>query len=114
LIIGEKVLNEAYQRLGINMQIKKFPAERALYTSNSGLVDGELCRVEGLDKTYTNLIRIPVAVSKVEHVIFSKSSNYITISMSQMNRLFPKSQKSSGKWRRREESRPFAKRLFMN
>ncbi len=59
--ISEIVLRKAYERIGVKIDTHYFPAERALYMSNSGLVDGEVNRIIGLEKKYPNLIRVPVA-----------------------------------------------------
>src|SRR6516164_7155708 len=58
---AKQILTEAYQRLGITIVLKTFPAERALLISNSGVEsDGELLRISGLGKDYPNLVVVPV------------------------------------------------------
>ena len=70
--ISELVIREAYSRLNISIQIKELPARRAIAMANSGLVDGELSRVSGIEKKFTSLIPINVPVNFIEGVILSK------------------------------------------
>jgi len=75
-VVSGKVLTEAYQRLGIKVHIDTFPAGRSLIMSNNGDVDGEVYRVKGIEKTYENLVMVPVAVNKVEVVVFTKGVTF--------------------------------------
>jgi len=67
------ILTEAFKRLGMTVKIVNLPSERALINANEGIDDGNFARVEGLDKTYPNLIRVPVAITKFEFTVFSKN-----------------------------------------
>jgi polar amino acid transport system substrate-binding protein len=74
--IAEQVLKEAYQRIGIEAQTQTFPSERSLATSNSGLVAGEVARLTGLERTYPNLIMVPVILNRIEVVAFVKNVTF--------------------------------------
>jgi len=74
--VSEKVLQEAYQRVGIQIQIKTFPGERAIQMANTGATDGEVNRIRGIEKMYSNLAMAPVAVTVVEGVVFAKSFDF--------------------------------------
>jgi len=74
--ISARVVSEAYKRLGIQVHIEKFPSERSIVQANNGNVDGDVCRIKGLDDTYTNLIMVPVAVNIFEVVVFTKDVNF--------------------------------------
>jgi len=65
------IAREAFQRIGVHITIDTLPAERCLINSNSGLDDGDLVRVAGLEKTYPNLIRVPEKVMDFEFVAFT-------------------------------------------
>lgn len=67
---------ELFARLGIEFEIQALPAERALTNANSGLDDGDVCRIAGLDETYPNLVRVPEMVMRYEHVVFSRDANF--------------------------------------
>ncbi|XXJ19663.1 substrate-binding periplasmic protein [Desulfovibrio caledoniensis] len=61
------ILHEAFKRLGYEFQLHSYPGKRSLQMSNEGLTDGEAHRIEGIDQTYNNLIRIP----EVQQVIYT-------------------------------------------
>lgn len=74
--IGEDVLRVAYAKLGITIHAQELPAARALALSNDGTMDGEVNRIEGMEKLYPNLIRVPVAINQVDGVAFTKGLNF--------------------------------------
>jgi len=73
--VGERVLTEAYEKIGRSISVKHLPAERALMMSNHGDVDGEVNRVAAISSQYPNLVMVPVPVSTVEGVVFTKDKN---------------------------------------
>ncbi len=56
------IVAEAGKRIGLTINFKTQPAQRSLITSNEGRTDGELHRIEGLERFYPNLIRVPQAI----------------------------------------------------
>lgn len=70
--IAINILQEAYEPLGIELEIEENPAERSLMLSNSGMVDGELIRVPVIERNYKNLIRVNVPIYSVYFVGFVK------------------------------------------
>jgi len=75
-IVSEVILKEAYRQIGIKVYIEPQPGERALISSNSGLVDGEVSRIKGLTKKYPNLIIIPVSINHLEGAVFTKNVEF--------------------------------------
>lgn len=65
------IATEAFHRAGFDLQLIKLPAERGLLNTNAGIEDGELTRIEGLEKIYTNLVRVPEKLLDWEFVAFS-------------------------------------------
>jgi polar amino acid transport system substrate-binding protein len=55
----DHILSEAYARLGYEIELQGYPAERALLMANDGLVDGEAGRVSVVEQACPNLIRVP-------------------------------------------------------
>jgi len=70
----DEVTREALQRIGYKLVINRLPAERGLHSTNDGLIDGEMSRVEGIDQLYTNLIRVPEKIMDWEFYIFSEKT----------------------------------------
>lgn len=71
--ITEQVIKEAYGRIGIQVRCEPHPAERALSLAGSGEADGEVSRVPGIEKSYPDLIMIPVAITQTEVSVFTKT-----------------------------------------
>lgn len=70
-VMAERVLREAYKRLGVMVEYRLYPGERALMSANRGITDGEVARVEGLEKMYPNLIMVSVPIAYIELVVFT-------------------------------------------
>ncbi len=66
-----EIIRVAYEKLGVTVKYKAFPAERSLIMSNNGQSDGELVRIAGLTVKYPNLIQIPFSHAVVEQMAFS-------------------------------------------
>ncbi len=76
--IGDRVLTEAFHRLGIKLKIVRLPSERALLNANDGIDDGNFARVSGLTALYPNLIQVPEPITRFEFVAVSKKLNFRT------------------------------------
>ncbi len=70
---ADKVLAEAFQRMGYKLKTVQLPAERALINANNGLDDGDLLRIKGLQKQYPNLIQVPEKIMDMDLVLFTKN-----------------------------------------
>ena len=75
--ISEVITRKAYKRIGIDVEIRKYPAERALRIANSGKVDGEVQRIDGIAATYHNLIQVRPAISYLEGTAFSRTKTFV-------------------------------------
>lgn len=71
--VAERIVREAYRRLGRELEVQAMPGERSLLSANSGETDAELYRKAGIDKLYPNLLMVPVALQQYEIVVFTKS-----------------------------------------
>ncbi|MDH4274680.1 MAG: transporter substrate-binding domain-containing protein [Gammaproteobacteria bacterium] len=69
------IATEAFRRAGLTYHLVKRPAERALIDSNKGILDGELSRIEGLEKQYPNLVRVPEVLVTWLFTAFSKQDD---------------------------------------
>lgn len=68
----DQVVREAFRRIGLSLHIEHLPAERSLINANEGIEDGVYVRVEGLDRVYTNLRRVPEKIGDYEFVAFGR------------------------------------------
>jgi polar amino acid transport system substrate-binding protein len=69
--IGEVIIRAAYKRLGIDVEIRKYPGERALRLADSGKVDGEVHRIDGISGKYKNLVQIKPPINFIKGTAFS-------------------------------------------
>jgi polar amino acid transport system substrate-binding protein len=70
------IVAEAFRRAGLQVKMVRVSPERALLNANSGIEDGVSARIAGLDKTYTNLVRIPEKVLDFPFVAFATQSKF--------------------------------------
>jgi polar amino acid transport system substrate-binding protein len=75
--VSERVMVEAYAKLGYEVEVLGMPIARALLTSNAGKVDGELSRVKAIAKKYKNLLRIPVAINSIQGYAFARRTDLL-------------------------------------
>lgn len=76
-IIAERVMAEAYRRIGKVLVVHKMPGERTLLMANEGQMDGELYRKLGMEREYPNLIILPVPLLTYEIVIFTRGTDFV-------------------------------------
>nr|WP_320192884.1 transporter substrate-binding domain-containing protein [uncultured Desulfobacter sp.] len=75
-LMGERILKEAYARLGIDFKFIEKSNLRALASANSGDTDGEFERITGLEQTYPNLIMISVPIGYVDIMVYTKEKEF--------------------------------------
>jgi len=69
---AERIMREAYRRIGFELQVLRLPGERSLVSANSGATDSELFRMVGIEASYTNLLMVPYRLFDYEIVAVSK------------------------------------------
>jgi polar amino acid transport system substrate-binding protein len=70
--LGMRILGEAYGRLGVKVEFRLMPGARALRSSDNGITDGELFRVNGMAAKYGNLIQVPIHIGRTDFVAFTR------------------------------------------
>ncbi len=73
---ADRILTEAYRRVGVPLKISHLPSKRALINANEGITDGEIMRIKEINKYYPNLLLIPVAFIWVDQVVLSKNISF--------------------------------------
>ncbi|MCP4024107.1 MAG: amino acid ABC transporter substrate-binding protein [Desulfobacteraceae bacterium] len=74
--LSDRMISEAYRRVGVPLEIEHMPSKRALVFANDGVTDGEAQRIKNINKHYPNLIRVPVAYMWAEQVVLSKNVDF--------------------------------------
>ncbi|MCF6210638.1 MAG: transporter substrate-binding domain-containing protein [Gammaproteobacteria bacterium] len=67
----DRLVIEAFRRTGHEVEIVQLPAQRALVESNSGIMDGDLMRVQEIPDTFTHLQRVPEKLIDFEFMVFT-------------------------------------------
>jgi len=75
--LSEIIMREAYQKIGYDIAVVRLPGKRSLQEASTGRVDGELRRESGKQKTYPNLIKIPISVENLTLSAFTKNKDII-------------------------------------
>ncbi|MDM8550323.1 transporter substrate-binding domain-containing protein [Desulfobacterales bacterium HSG2] len=75
-LISEKVVTEAYRRIGIEVVVRQYPGLRSLKYSNEGETDGELFRIAGINNKFPNLLMVSVPVNRLEGMVFTKQTKF--------------------------------------
>lgn len=67
----DRVITEAFRRIGIEVEIVYTPTARSLADVNAGLYDAELNRIAGMEAQYPDLRRVPESNMVMDFVAFS-------------------------------------------
>ncbi len=70
--LAKDVVRAAYKKIGFAVEFNDVPARRALEWANIGITDGDLARIDGTEKKFTNLIKISTPVTEFKGVVFTK------------------------------------------
>ncbi|CCK82244.1 conserved uncharacterized protein [Desulfobacula toluolica Tol2] len=70
--MARKTVRAVYEKIGIEVIFCELPARRALEWANAGKTDGDLARIDGTEKKFTNLIKILTPVTTFKGVVFTK------------------------------------------
>ena len=54
-----QILKVAYAKLGVEVRGEELPAKRSLEESGSGVIDGEVVRIQTVEDKYPQLVRVP-------------------------------------------------------
>lgn len=68
----DRIVTEAFRRIGVQAEIVFITPKRSLVAVNEGIMDGEINRIEGMEKTFPNLVRVPEANMQMHFVAFAK------------------------------------------
>lgn len=69
----DRIVAEAFRRIGLDLRIVHLSSERALQNANLGIDDGNFARVSGLAAQYPNLIMVPEPVDEFVFTAFTRN-----------------------------------------
>lgn len=74
---GELIYTEAFKRLGIKFAYQVLPPIRASLMANSGVVDGEIARIDSYGTDHPNLIRVEESVATEKILAIVKDPSHV-------------------------------------
>lgn len=75
---SDLVIREAFKRLGVDIQIVPLSSARSLSNADQSIDDGNFLRIQGVEKKFPHLVRVPEKIVDVKFVVFSKQKNLKT------------------------------------
>lgn len=75
---SDLVIREAFKRLGIDIQIVPLSSARSLSNADQSIDDGNFLRIQGVEKKFPHLVRVPEKIVDVKFVVFSKQKSLKT------------------------------------
>ncbi|XYK81915.1 MAG: substrate-binding periplasmic protein [Labrenzia sp.] len=85
--IAEIIMTQAYERLGIPVEIYPTSGNRSLVLSSSGKVDGELVRIGAVKDHYPTLVQVPVPNMELEGVVYVRAADKDRIAIEDLSTL---------------------------
>ncbi len=76
--ILDHLIQEAFRRIGFRAMIVYNPTGRSLVDVNAGLADAEINRIEGMEASFPNLVRVPEPNMVMHFVAFAREPFPIT------------------------------------
>ena len=67
----DRMLKEAFARIGVEVRFVTLPSERSLIEAEHGVIDGDSNRVAGLEARYPHLIQVPESNMTYEFMAFA-------------------------------------------
>jgi polar amino acid transport system substrate-binding protein len=68
----DRIVIEAFRRIGVAVKLVQLPSERALQNADKGIDDGNYVRIAGLAGLYPNLIMVPEPMSEFAFIAFTR------------------------------------------
>ncbi|WP_198262885.1 substrate-binding periplasmic protein [sulfur-oxidizing endosymbiont of Gigantopelta aegis] len=68
----DRITQQMFQRIGLKASVSLLPSQRSLLNANNGIDDGNMARIKGIEKKYTNLVMVPETVINFDFVAYSK------------------------------------------
>jgi len=69
--ILDRMLKEAFSRIGVQVEFVTLPSERSLADAESGVIDGDNNRIAGLQSRYPNLVQVPESNMTYDFMAFA-------------------------------------------
>lgn len=75
--ILDRMLKEAFSRIGVQVEFVTLPSERSLADAENGIIDGDNNRIAGLQSRYPNLVQVPESNMTYEFMAFASKPGIV-------------------------------------
>ncbi|MBU1229976.1 MAG: transporter substrate-binding domain-containing protein [Proteobacteria bacterium] len=70
--IADRIVAEAFRRIGVPVRLVILPSERCLLNANAGIDDGNYDRAAGVERQYPNLVLVPEPMGTFPFTAFTR------------------------------------------
>uniref|UniRef100_A0A831UD94 Transporter substrate-binding domain-containing protein n=1 Tax=Geobacter metallireducens TaxID=28232 RepID=A0A831UD94_GEOME len=70
--VADRIVREAFRRIGVAAKVLYAPSERSLVNANDGMAAGEYLRIAGLEQYYPNLVMVPEPICEYQFTAFAR------------------------------------------
>lgn len=84
--IAESVVKEAFKRIGLKCEFKRFPPSRSMVLANEGRIDGELMRIADAAKVNTDMVAVPTPVVWADLATYSMDEKLANLPRDELRR----------------------------
>lgn len=74
--IEERVLGDAFGRIGVRCTFVPIPLLRLIEMANDGQVDGDIGRIPEVADRYPNLIRVPTPICQTDVAVYGRTADF--------------------------------------
>jgi polar amino acid transport system substrate-binding protein len=70
------ILKKAYNEINLDVEVVVMPGERSLVSADTGVTDGDLHRIDGIQKIYKHLVIVQIPLAINTHSAFTKGLEF--------------------------------------
>jgi len=78
------VMGRIYRQLKVDWRLLRIPTDDALKGANSGVVDGELIRIKGIEDSLNRLQRIPYPIARIKLIAYTPEGSGLVTSIADL------------------------------
>lgn len=71
------LLSELYRSIGFDVEFRHLPGERSLAEVNAGNISAELMRIDHMEQSYRNLVKVPTPLFRLQARAFTVNSDIV-------------------------------------
>ena len=84
--IAQRVMHEAFNRLGIPHVFVRFPPLRAINAANDGDADADVVRIADVAKGFPNLLAVPTPICQVDVAVYGRDRSVLDLTRAELGK----------------------------